>query len=138
MAIIWVIHNYGKFKILLPSLNRERYRILWYCQQLWFIRNTWGSYSIRSLSFASASNWITAECVPDKPQQLAVQLICTTVASYCARAWWPFELGSVCSYLALVFATVMLLVCRLLLFLATRDQEFEYEHSGDHFAEFAG
>ena len=28
LAIIRVIHNYGKFKFPLPSLNRERYSIL--------------------------------------------------------------------------------------------------------------
>jgi len=36
LAIIWVTHNYGKFKI---SLNMERYRVLWYrqaeCPSLW-------------------------------------------------------------------------------------------------------
>ena len=30
LAIIWVILNYGKVKSMLPSLNRERYHVLWY------------------------------------------------------------------------------------------------------------
>jgi len=38
-----------------------------------------------------ATNWIISSCIPDEPQQLAVQLICTAVASYCAHAWWPLS-----------------------------------------------
>ena len=72
-----------------------------------------GCYSIRILCFASASNWITVTCVPDKPQQLAVQLICTTVASHSESEWWlsssvQFVVDGAC------FVTVVPLVCCLL------------------------
>ena len=56
LAVIRVIHNYGKFKFPLPSLNRERYRVLWLLPHMSSVpRSQDYSYDVIAVRMAASS-----------------------------------------------------------------------------------